>query len=126
MQNQSHMSTKRNSATTMKSYIVERNKETLRVTVPESWKVTYGPIFRGDKNQARYDSGGLRYALRFYESDNKQRALFCDVQSFRDASIKIEKKIVTVEGKSEFRANDKSKSSKEEQAVSEEWNALEV
>src|SRR5215472_17483150 len=69
-----------------KTYIIHRNYETLRVTVPASWKVTFGPgvPFSNPKN------GCTSWALRFYEAKDKQRAIFTDVISFFDTSIKLE------------------------------------
>ena len=75
------------------TYLVVRSNETLQVTVPSSWKVTYGGFNPG----AKY---GSEPALRFYEANDKQRAVFTNVQSFRDMSIPVLRKVVEVKKKS--------------------------
>jgi hypothetical protein len=63
--------------------------EFLKVTVPNTWKVTYAPIFMA-KSGPQY-GGGNEMCLRFYEAENKQRALFRKVKQFREIHIKIER-----------------------------------
>jgi hypothetical protein len=76
----------------MKTYLIHhKNGSKRKITVPESWKVTFGPAAKGMRTGT--SSGNalqIPLALRFYESDTKQRAIFTDVVSFRDTSIKIE------------------------------------
>ena len=56
-----------------------------RVTVPSDWKVSFGALFPSK------DSNNGRTALRFWEGAKEhQRAVFADVESFRDTSIGIE------------------------------------
>jgi hypothetical protein len=72
-----------------KTYLIHhKDGSKRRITVPESWKVTFGPATRG--NRDKHSNLKMPMALRFYESDAKQRAIFTDVVSFRDTSIKIE------------------------------------
>jgi hypothetical protein len=66
-----------------------------RITVPSTFKVTYGPLFVGGKGAFADQGGGA--VLRFYENDTKQRALFRSVLSFRDLSLPLMQEIVTVE-----------------------------
>lgn len=83
------MAKKRTDGADMKTYFVERTGgNDQRVTVPASWKVTFGPLNPGSKNQG----GSGSPALRFYEALNKQRMVITGVVSFRDTSIKIEEK----------------------------------
>lgn len=70
-----------------RTYLVERDNETLKITVPSHWKVTYGPIVPGTRFRSEY-------ALRFYEGKENQRAIFTNVRSFRDLSIPVEKLVV--------------------------------
>lgn len=78
-----------------RTYLVERKHEKLRVTVPADWKVTFGPVQPG-----REGYGGDRgYALRFYETKEKQRAVFTDVVSFRDLSLPVERLVISKEEK---------------------------
>jgi hypothetical protein len=74
--------------------IKTRSEGRVRVTVPEDWKVTFGPVAPGAGKYA----GGGELALRFYESDTKQRAIFTDVQSFRDLSIPVQRLIKKTSG----------------------------
>ncbi len=71
------------------TYLLElKGGERQKITVPSAWKVTFGLFAPGSQ-----DNRG-RSALRFYEgSKENQRAVFCDVESFRDMSIAIEVEI---------------------------------
>lgn len=96
------MATKRTSTTDptvpMTTYLLDMKDGTKKkVVVPSAWRVTFGPLVPGSKN-ADYSHSGLY--LRFYESGKEdQRAVFGDVVSFRDMSIKIQ--VEHVENKSE-------------------------
>jgi len=76
-----------------KTYLIEfANGRRQKVTVPEDWKVTFGPAAAGvNKERNGYK---MPLAIRFYESKEKQRAIFTDVVSFRDMSISIEEERV--------------------------------
>jgi hypothetical protein len=52
---------------------------TMRITIPSTWKVTFGAIVPGKTVSA--------YGLRIWEGTDKQRAVFANVESFRDLSI---------------------------------------
>lgn len=82
------MSTKK--AEDMTTYILEmRAGNRKKVTVPSSWKVTFGLFAPGSPGNAG------RSALRFYQgSKENQRAVFMEVESFRDMSIALEDEIV--------------------------------
>lgn len=64
-----------------------------KVTVPSSWKVTFGPMYPGSKN---FSGENNTPCLRFYESQNKQRMVITGVLSFRDMSVKVEEKRTSV------------------------------
>jgi hypothetical protein len=75
------------------TYLVSRkNGRDQKVTVPSSWKVTFGPLNPGSRNH----DGNASPALRFYEAENKQRMVITDVVCFRDMSIAIEEKRTNV------------------------------
>ncbi len=79
----------------LKTYILElKNGNLRRVTVPADWKVTFGPLIPADRH-----SGGGCLALRFYESKEKQRAIFTDVKSFRASDIPIEERVTKTQTK---------------------------
>jgi len=84
-----------------KVYIITHEDKTKRrITVPADWKVTFGPASRGENAGNRAGQHlKMPLALRFYESETKQRAIFTDVISFRDASIKIEEERTNVQEK---------------------------
>lgn len=107
-----------------KTYIIMHEDGTERkITVPEDWKVTFGPATKGFNTTPR--TGGAPYkvpmALRFYESDTKQRAIFTDVVSFRDSSIKIEEKKVKIQEKDGFVECEGVKKRTTFQAKTTEW-----
>jgi hypothetical protein len=80
-----------------KTYLMEIRGGTLRrVTVPASWKVTFGPLV---PSEIRH--GDVRtFALRFYESkEEQQRAVFTDVIAFRDVSLPIEERVSKIKQK---------------------------
>jgi hypothetical protein len=77
----------------MTTYFVSRKGgNDQKITVPASWKVTFGPLHPGSKDH----NASQTSTLRFYEALNKQRAVITDVVSFRDMSIKVEEKRTTV------------------------------
>ena len=88
----------------MITYIIDHdNGKRSRITVPESWKVTFGPAARGTNKPTTLGHGDkMPMALRFYESDTKQRAIFTDVKAFRDSSIKLEIENVKTQEKDGF------------------------
>ena len=86
-----------------RTYLLEMYDGSKRkITVPASWKVTFGPAavprkpgVRGNSNAA----GKMPMAIRFYESKDQQRAIFTDVINFRDMSIPILEERVEVKTK---------------------------
>lgn len=69
-----------------KTYILEMKDGTRqKITVPKEWKVSFGALFPGK------DLNSGRSAMRFWEGNKEnQRAVFTDVESFRDTDIGIE------------------------------------
>lgn len=71
-----------------------------KITVPSSWKVTFGPVaVRKSGSVALPYKDKMPQALRFYESETKQRAIFTNVASFRDMSIEIHEERVSSQSK---------------------------
>lgn len=84
---------KRKTEEKLKVYFVERdNGLDQKITVPESWKVTFGPLVPGSR---AHESSG-KPVLRFYESPERQRACITNVVSFRECGIPIEEKRTSV------------------------------
>jgi hypothetical protein len=103
----------------VRTYEIETASGKLRIDIPEDWKVTYGPISIGAKS---YDGGHL--ALRVYESDTKQRAIFTNVKSFRDLSIPVKREVVKRSGSDTWVVNDDSSRSSQESITERSWQEL--
>lgn len=73
----------------MTTYILEmRSGNRKKITVPSAWKVTFGLFAPGSNGNAG------KSALRFYQgSKENQRAVFMEVESFRDMSIALEEEV---------------------------------
>lgn len=100
-----------------RTYEIITNAGSIRMDIPESWKVTYGPVSPGSKY-----GGGEGNALRVYEGTDKQRAIFLNVKSFRDLSIPIMRLYVKSEGKDEWeRDTEGNSSNKSKTNVTREW-----
>lgn len=83
-----------------KTYILDLNNGDMRkVTVPSSWKLTFGPtIPYAGKGMASVASGGT--ALRFYEGAKENlRCVFTDVKAFRDSDVEISERRTSVQRK---------------------------
>ena len=78
------------------TYEIQSVEGTYQIDVPADWKVTFGPVAVGATNKRGYGDSSGSMALRFYESDTKQRAIFTGVHSFRDVSIPLRRKIKNV------------------------------
>jgi len=91
---------KENKVEEMKTYLIEHdNGEERKITVPANWKVTFGPAASGSYKSDTTGRYKMPLALRFYEGKDKQRAIFTDVKSFRDLSIKVEIRKISVQEK---------------------------
>ena len=105
-----------------KTYLIEfENGKRQKITVPDDWKVTFGPAARGINKGSGVSRHQMPLALRFYESATKQRAIFTDVVSFRDVSIKIEEERVNTQTKDGFIECDGARKATTFQATSKEW-----
>ncbi len=79
-----------------KTYIMDLSGGRMRrITVPADWKVTFGPLVPHRPGEKNYDHQKT-FALRFYEGKDAQRAIFTDVLSFRDESLKVEERVTKV------------------------------
>jgi len=74
--------------------LVERSRsERFKIEVPADWKVTFGSP---GGNRGGFPDEGKE--LRIYEAENKQRACFTGVRSFRDLSIPVTRLVVAENG----------------------------
>lgn len=104
----------------MKTYILEigQQRRLKKVTVPSNWKLTYGFAVPGS-NQVG-NSNPL--VVRFYEGNKENlRALFDDVRSIRDSSIKIEEQIIKTKEETFFRETPTGRKAVQAEARVREW-----
>lgn len=67
----------------MRTLLIEDHSGEIKVTIPDTWKVTMGAFQPGMDHSP---------TLRLYEgNDKQQRAMFRDVICFRDLGIKVER-----------------------------------
>lgn len=103
--------------------IIHENGNETQIDIPESWKVTFGLASPG----AEHVKGGkVGLALRIYETEKMQRAIFTDVVSFRDMSIPIRIKKVNVQEKDGFMECDGVRKRTTFQASTTEWVSPDV
>lgn len=100
--------------------IGRKGGDKLRITIPEDWKVTYGPVI-GEARQHGGDSGNV---LRIYETKDKQRALFTRVEEFRDLTIPCEKQVRKVTEAAEALNGPKGSKAKSEASVEIGWESV--
>lgn len=102
----------------MTTYFVERKTGMhQQVTVPSSWKVTFGPQNPGVKGTGPTGEP----CLRFYESANQQRMVITGVSSFRDMAIRIQEKRTSVKQESFRKDSPDGEKVVVLSAVQEEW-----
>jgi hypothetical protein len=102
------------------TYLIERHDEQLKLTVPSAWKVTFGPAAPPRKDGQHYYGGG-KFALRFYEAENRQRAIFTDVVSFRDLALPMERRVTRVEKNATSRKDEKGSNEAADTYIEEAW-----
>ena len=103
------------------TYLVEfANGRRQKITVPSDWKVTFGPAAVG-VNKKGLGGREVPLALRFYENDTQQRAIFTNVVYFRDTSIQIEEERVDVHQKEGYVECEGKRKAVAFQATSRQW-----
>lgn len=103
----------------------------IRVDIPETWKVTYGPIIgagaqAGDGTSIRRGKpsyGGN--AFRAWEAENKQRLLLTGVTSFRDTSLPMMRRAVRKFGSTTWVEDDGSWKGTKALDVEKRWVPVE-
>jgi len=87
-----------------RTYEIEQARDRIiRITIPATYKVTYGPVI-GAAGKPSYGSGGM--AFRVWETDKLQRGLWNDVVSFRDVSISVQVRAIRPFGKEAWHLDD--------------------
>ena len=99
----------------VRTYEIKTQSDRFRIDIPANFKVTFGSLSPGSKY------GGGAMALRVYESDTKQRAVFTDVISFRDLSIPVRKYVKATKSKAESERDAKGHRGSHEVEFNDEW-----
>jgi len=97
--------------------IKRKDGSEIQIDIPEEWKITFGPAVVGTPKI----EGKMPWALRIYETEKLQRAIFTDVESFRDMSIPIREKRVHIQEKQGYVEVDGSRKNTTFQARTAEW-----
>ena len=110
-----------------RTYEIVTHDGTYRIEIPEDWKITFGPVAIGGGKRQSYGFDGGSMALRIYESEVRQRAIFTGVESFRDLSIPVKKLVRTVKANTTKKSERGPKGSKSSEAneveYDEKWEA---
>ena len=96
--------------------IKQSDGKEIQIDIPSDWKITFGPMYTKEKGY-----GSVPTALRIYESEKMQRAVFIGVECFRDISIPVRYKQVTTEGKDEWVDNDEMSKRSSTRKHSAKW-----
>lgn len=106
-----------------RTYLIEfENGKKKKITVPDTWKVTFGPaVVGGGENRTGSQRYKMPMAIRFYESDKQQRAIFTNVLNFRDMSIDVQEERVITQMKDGFMEVDGSRKKMAVKTEVKEW-----
>lgn len=107
----------------MTAYLIEfEDGKKRKITVPDDWKVTFGPAFVGkDTNRPTGQRYKVPMAIRFYKSKDNQRAIFTNVVGFRDLSIPIEEEVTHTKEKQGYTEVDGKRKATSFQVKVKEW-----
>lgn len=87
----------------MKTYQLEfSSRGPIQITIPATWKITFGAVVPGKGGGAQFGSFGVR----IWESTDKQRAVFPDVVSMYDTSLDIKAMAVRKYGTEDWYEDD--------------------
>ena len=107
-----------------KTYILElKNGNTRKITVPSTWKMTYGSVVPYTAKAAASQQGARAdYALRLYEGNKDNlRAVYTDVVAIRDASIQTVERRTSVQRKKVQKMTDQGLKDFHVEARMTEW-----
>lgn len=90
----------------VRTYEIETTHGAFRIDIPETYRVTFGPVVGARTNPKTGRTFQSDSVLRIWESDTKQRALFPDVVSFRDTSIPVQRRQVRKFGTNTWQLDD--------------------
>lgn len=111
------------SDTSVRTYEIEfSNGSAIRVDIPETYKVTYGPIIGpGSAKSGGTAAYGGGNAFRAWENENRQRLLFTDVVRFRDISLPMQRRAVRKFGTEIWMADDGKWTGQKSLEVQKSW-----
>jgi hypothetical protein len=89
-----------------------------KITCPTEWTVTFGPLMPGSQN--KYYNSHKSIALRIRDGQ-RQKAVFTNVESFRDMSMAIEAEVSKTKEETFFREEDGEKKQVIVQGSIKEW-----
>lgn len=93
-----------------------------KITIPREWKVTFGPLVPGSKD-ASVNSGGAT-ALRLWsgsKGSEVQHAVFTNVESFRDMSIRVMEQVTKTQTEHYRKADDENAEAVAVEVAVKEW-----
>lgn len=88
-----------------------------KITCPTDWTVTFGPLTPGSKDS---NNGRMGIALRIRDGQ-RQKAVFTEVESFRDTSMAIEQEVTKTKEETFYRDEDGEKKQVIVQGAIKEW-----
>lgn len=95
-----------------------------RITIPATWKVSFGAIVPASAKSSALSYSGAGWGLRIWEAIDKQRAVYSGVAEFHDVSIPTEKMAVRRFGSEEWIADDGTWFGKKAELVERAWKPV--
>jgi hypothetical protein len=105
----------------VRTYEIELSHGAVRVDIPESYRVTYGPVIGPGSKGGGTAAYGTGNAFRAWENENKQRLLLTDVVSFRDLSLPMKRRAVRKFGTESWMADDGKWTGQKSLEVQKSW-----
>lgn len=85
-----------------------------KVTVPADWSVTFGALYPGKEGNMG------KTGLRFWKG-KVQKAVFTEVEAFRDTSIKIEERVTTTKQETFYKGDGENQKAVVVEGQVHEW-----
>jgi hypothetical protein len=105
--------------TDMTTYLLLMNDGTRqKITCPTEWTVTFGPLMPGSQNKDYNSHKSIALRVR---DGQRQKAVFTNVESFRDMSMAIEAEVSKTKEETFFREEDGEKKQVIVQGSIKEW-----
>jgi hypothetical protein len=106
-------------AANMTTYLLLMNDGTRqKITCPTEWTVTFGPLMPGSQNKDYNSHKSIALRIR---DGQRQKAVFTNVESFRDMSMAIETEVTKTKEETFYRDEDGEKKQVIVQGAIKEW-----